>query len=72
MVRARRAVCEPLRRPPQRLANRTLRAHHVNTMVGVRMACARRAVREPLRRRTVDSTAYARNVFQTLHKYAVE
>eukprot|EP00974_Lingulodinium_polyedra_P002626 246296-Lingulodinium_polyedra.AAC.1 len=36
------------------------------------MVCARRAVCEPLRQRTVDSTAYVCSVFKTLLKYAVE
>eukprot|EP00974_Lingulodinium_polyedra_P004424 414056-Lingulodinium_polyedra.AAC.1 len=35
------------------------------------MECMKRAIREPLRRRTVDLTATLRNVCKTLHNDAV-
>eukprot|EP00974_Lingulodinium_polyedra_P117891 11165018-Lingulodinium_polyedra.AAC.1 len=76
MARAKRAICEPLwrigRLPPQGLANRTFRARHANTMFGVRMVCARRAMREPLWWQTVESTASLCSVSQPLHNDAVD
>eukprot|EP00974_Lingulodinium_polyedra_P069401 6719470-Lingulodinium_polyedra.AAC.1 len=36
------------------------------------MECARRAIREPLRQQTADSTASLRTVSKTVHSDAVE
>eukprot|EP00974_Lingulodinium_polyedra_P077220 7475920-Lingulodinium_polyedra.AAC.1 len=54
-------------------ASRTPREHQKpNTKNGVRMARAKRAIREPLRRQTVDSTASLCNVCKPLHNDAIE